>query len=332
MRTVTDDGRERLSGKYTESRMVYPDMTMPPEPEFLIDNFLERETLTLLTAASGLGKTSLCFMMAKSITTGEPFFGMDVKYKSKCVFIQYDMNVRQHTVYNIRHAPDCPIPMIQGDMDLEINGEIIYDMYDLTQIAVINDLVRFCRDKEIETVFIDTLSAAFPGANENDNGKMSEILKTLKILPKRGITTVVTHHVSKNEYGNSTTTRGASSITAVVDAETKMKELAGNIISVDATKTRYGGNGHKFCCKYQNGILVPAARKIEQEPSIKRVMDAIKKSGTPMSRQDIIEATGMGTTPLQKTLEDAVSANLLTRKKVGKSHVYVLVEEVVQDV
>ena len=71
------------STEYTESRMVYPDMTMPPEPEFLINGFLERDTLTLLTAASGLGKTSLCFMMAKSITTGEPFFGMYVDYKSK---------------------------------------------------------------------------------------------------------------------------------------------------------------------------------------------------------------------------------------------------------
>jgi RecA-family ATPase len=327
MTTVATEPVKRFSTEYTESRMVYPDMTMPPEPEFLINGFLERDTLTLLTAASGLGKTSLCFMMAKSITTGEPFFGMNVDYKSKCVFIQYDMSVRQHTAYNIRHAPDCPIPMIQGDIMVEIDGETRYDMYDLTKTSVINNLIQFCQDKEIGVVFIDTLSAAFPHANENDNGQMSDILMGIKMLPKKGITTVMTHHVSKAEYGYGTTTRGASSITAVVDAEIKMKESSRNLISVDATKTRYGGTGHKFYCRYDNGRIVMAERKKDHSVGVKRVMEAMRESELPMSRKDILEATKLGTAQLQQALEDAVANNLLVKNKVNKADVYMLAED-----
>ena len=106
-----------------------------------------------------------------------------------------------------------------------------------------------------------------------------------------------------------------------------MKESSRNLISVDATKTRYGGTGHKFYCRYDGGRIVMAERKKDHSVGVKRVMDAVQESELPMSRKDILEATKLGTTQLQQALEDAVAANLLVRGKVNKADVYSLVEE-----
>ena len=106
-----------------------------------------------------------------------------------------------------------------------------------------------------------------------------------------------------------------------------MRESSRNLISVDATKTRYGGTGHKFYCRYDSGRIVMAERKKDHSVGVKRVMEAIRESELPMSRKDILEATKLGTTQLQQALEDAVASNLLMRSKVNKSDVYSLAEE-----
>lgn len=313
----------------TERKVFIPDLTQSREKRFIINDFMMANTVSLMSAPPNTGKTSLAMHIARCVTLGNDFFGMQVANKTKCLFLQYDMDEMQHADYNALYAPDCPLPMVNGyELLIAKDGRAQYDFFDLLKPDNASWLVRYCKENGIGVLFIDTLSSAFPNYEENSNNQMGKAIGTLKMIAHQGLAITALHHMSKSEGGYSNTSRGASSIVAGVDAEYKLKRSSNGVISVDNSKCRFGKTGHLFDFVIgEDGIYQPDALPAGEDDKPLDYTN-LKKcfSGEEwLSRIQIKSRTGHGNTFLKRLLDGAVEDLVLERKE-GNAHHYKLKE------
>lgn len=308
------------------------DLTLNTEPDYLIDGFLEEGTLVVVSAGPNTGKTAMSLALAKGIITGDSVFGMNIRKRSGCTFLQYDMSPKLFTRYNALYAPSCPVFMAPGEVLVERDGVASFDFLNLMDPDVVADIAKCCKEDGVGVIFIDTLSTAFRDVDENNNNQMSKVMGSLKQLALQGFTVIVLHHVAKTEGGYGTSTRGASAIEGSADSVIKLRQSNRKIndnyvIDVEVSKTRSAPKGYRFsftCDAF--GI-----RKVDvnKEPAPSRIIEAFKKAGvSAMSRADLRTATGIGNVNLARELDTLVDAKRLTKDKVGKQDVYTLVDTV----
>lgn len=290
------------------------------EYEYAIRDLIEKDSVTLLVGAPSCGKTALAMHMAKCMMTGQPFLGMPTSVLGRCAFLQFDMSHRQQIMYNKTFAPDCPIRFIIGHSADESEESI-----NLLDKKTVSELCEWCKAEVIEVLFIDTLSTAFLGVDENSNTQMTSVMRILRSIAQSGITVIVLHHVSKGEFGYSQSTRGASALTGCTDTEIKLVETASGI-EVRVTKTRSTTKGVKAKYSIVDSAIVEYAT-VQHESDVERIMSVFEASGVnELSRQQIVKEVKMGVQTLQKTLDEAVKMELLTKEKRGRCDVYVKVE------
>lgn len=311
----------------TEDRAFMPDLTLPRNRNFIVEDFMMANTVGLMSAGPNVGKTALSLHLAQSITTGIPFFDMEILKQTNCAFIQYDMDMTQHAEYNAIFSPQCPICMIEGKMMKFDKGNPYYDFYNLSSADIAGELIGFAEKREIGVIFIDTLSAAFPDADENNNAQMSKAVGALKMIAHQGLSIVALHHMSKSENGYSNSSRGASSIVATIDTEYKLKPSSRGAVDLEMSKCRFGKKGYLFSFTADsNGVQRAPDRKTYTNAPTK-LTRLFTKDKPALTRKEIHTLLGVGTTQLQQILEDAVNNNVLVKRKDGKADVYELMEK-----
>lgn len=302
------------------SYMVLPDLTVDSTYiDFVVNDFIDRDSVTLLVSAPGCGKTALSFHLAKCLSTGGEFLGMQTRVLGRCAFLQFDMSERKHIAYNKMFAPDCPIRFISGNVLDETRNPV-----DLTDTKTLSNLKNWCHLEGIEVLFIDTLSTAFIGLDENSNSDMTMAMQILRSLSQSGITVIALHHVAKGEYGYSTHTRGASALTGCADNEVKLIQKPYGIELV-VTKSRCSDKGTKATFTIDNGII-STVNKIEEklDSDEERLMNAFTKVNV-MSRQDVVKTCKLGPNKTQLVLANAVAKGLLQKNREGKCDIYTLI-------
>ena len=301
------------------SYMVLPDLTVGSTYiDFVVNDFIDRDSVTLLVSAPGCGKTALSFHLAKCLSTGGEFLGMQTRVLGRCAFLQFDMSERKHIAYNKMFAPDCPIRFISGNVLDETRSPV-----DLTDTRTLSNLKNWCHLEGIEVLFIDTLSTAFIGLDENSNSDMTMAMQILRSLSQSGITVIALHHVAKGEYGYSTHTRGASALSGCTDTEIKLIEKSFGI-EVSVSKSRCTDKGVKATFTISNGVIkvVDNEQRKYTEDEL-RLLKAFKNNET-LTRQDIVNACRFSPNRAQVVLSYAVSNGLLHKVKNGKADIYSL--------
>lgn len=190
-----------------------PELFQRPEPEWLISEALPQKGLGCFWGQPGSGKTFLAVDIAISVAAGSHWRGSPVKTPGKVLYIAAEddngVQVRLRSAFArnglsdtaIRVLPTSPVftSTKQSDALLEsIRGE-----------------------GKSSLVFVDTLAAVTPGADENSSKDIGPLVSFCrKIEHATGALVILVHHSRKD--GDEI--RGSSSLHAAFDVEWKVTD------------------------------------------------------------------------------------------------------------
>ncbi len=176
-----------------------------PDITWLWEPFIPTEALVLLSAYMKVGKSTMMYGLISSILKGVDFLGYRTT-KTNILILAVEESERdvRNRLLNFNVTEGLGLFVHVGRM---IPSPENYSM-----------LRRFCQDKQIGLIVVDTLSTYISVEDENNN---SEVLRAvqplLDIAHTDKISVVMVHHNNKGEGDGGKGIRGASSLFGLVD-------------------------------------------------------------------------------------------------------------------
>jgi KaiC/GvpD/RAD55 family RecA-like ATPase len=208
--------------------------------EMIVAPWMATQSVGLVFAKRGLGKTWFGITLAKAIALGRPFLGYEVPKPRRVLFVDGEMPLAdlQERFKAVGADKIDNIDILASEImyqefhPLNINREedrnLISSMLDrLTQ-----------QGRRPELLIFDNLSSLRMGVEENDNSALDQILVWLMSLRHKGYSTLIVHHAGKTGEQ-----RGASRLEDLLDTTIKLEpsETATNEVAsfdLSFTKTR----------------------------------------------------------------------------------------------
>ena len=164
------------------------------EVEWVVKDLIPAESITLLYAKGGTGKTTTCLQIGDAISKGISVFGLDTLQRP-VVYIDFETSLPVLIDYiNRVGASDVMFWHPSNEISPIRLDSQVWDLYKkLPQGAVL---------------FFDTLRAS-QGGDENDSRQMAKTMMRLKELREAGFTIIVLHHTPK---ANDATFKGSTAI------------------------------------------------------------------------------------------------------------------------
>jgi len=182
----------------------------PKAPAWLIEGFLEVNTLALLFGDPAAGKSLLVLDWAASIATGRAWCGHEVK-PGAVVYLAgegYQGLTRRLAAWNAIHGQSSSLgmPLFFSECDSGLPSG---------RDELLATLSQFTRQRgNLELIVIDTLARCFVG-NENSADDMSTFLSICDEMRRCfGCAVLIVHHAGHSEKGRA---RGYSSLPAAMD-------------------------------------------------------------------------------------------------------------------
>jgi archaellum biogenesis ATPase FlaH len=181
--------------------------------KYLVQGLIPFPSITVGIGESGIGKSPLLYQLGLCVAGGLPFLGMNVM-KGPVLYADYENNVNQvletvDVVARFLGLTSRPAEFLTWNAN---NAS--------TEFGTTHYLLDIVRDIKPSLTIIDTLSAAFPDA-EDTNKRASETWGQLRsVISAQGGTVVLSHHFNKERSDESVSTvmdvlrkaRGASAI------------------------------------------------------------------------------------------------------------------------
>ncbi|MCQ2002868.1 AAA family ATPase [Rhizobium sp. NRK18] len=214
-------------------------LDIPPR-EMIVDPLIATNSVNMMFAERGTGKTWVALAMAKAVATGEDFLAYHVPEPRPVLLIDGEMPLADLT--------ERIQAMRADDIDnLQIlSSEVMHHEFHALNIGREDDqhLITSMLDqladegRKPSLIILDNLSSLRRGVEENDNSALDGLLQWLIALRHKGYATLVVHHAGK--LGNQ---RGASRLEDPLDTTIKLT-LAdapkgdGAAVNMEFTKTR----------------------------------------------------------------------------------------------
>lgn len=198
--------------------------------------------LVLIIGASGSGKTFFAGEAARCVGAGRPFLGR----RTRRVAVAY-LGAENPASVERRFAAWRDEAFVAHDDDVLLN--LVSGSINLTHLGATNELLEALRAADPEPLwpqllFIDTLAAASPGADENAGQDMGEILASCAALRDELQSTVVLiHHHGKDAARGA---RGHSSLHAAADVVIEVTADAAGVRTARVVKSRDGAIGDEL--------------------------------------------------------------------------------------
>lgn len=228
-----------------------PAITVPPvvtftradrvtisKTDWLLENWLVRNSLAGLVGPSGSCKTFLAIDWACRIATGMHWLGNKAKrggvfYLAGEGHAGLRKRVRAWETYNAVTMDGAPLYLANG---LPFLVEPSQALGTLEAIEALSDELLFnSGGAEPALIVVDTLARAMGGANENAAQDMGALIRSMDWLRSRFEACVLAvHHTGHGEGGRA---RGSSAFYAALDSEFLMKPDDSRI-ALSATKTK----------------------------------------------------------------------------------------------
>ena len=199
-----------------------------PRPPYIVKGLLGRCQFGAILGQPAVGKSFLAPLMAHCIATGRPFFGRKVR-PARVAYLSaedgFGMELRVRALVEA-HGPAPGLELIDAAPDLGHPEEF-------------QRFRRTLREGGFEVVFIDTLAAAMPTLEENDNGPqgMGRAVALAQLLQRDGLAVILVHHLAK---AGGTSGRGGGKLQGAFDLTLPLKS-AGGIVTLDSpAKNRLG--------------------------------------------------------------------------------------------
>lgn len=243
--------------------LVSMSKTSAPALDFVLPGLL-RGTVGLITGPGGVGKSFLTFQLALSVASGHNFnvhsgYDNQQTIPRRVLWLtaedsQEILHHRLHSILNLNKTDDQSqtahfqaqieaalsyislIPTIGTDFSLvNFDGESTEKMQDLHKII---------QKEKPELIFIDTLRR-FHDSDENDNGKMSMVIRHFESIAKSyNCAAVLIHHENKSGLNNSDASQGAvRGASAIIDNARWLVRLRS--MSSDESKRYFNDENHE---------------------------------------------------------------------------------------
>ncbi|MES2335194.1 MAG: helicase RepA family protein [Pseudomonadota bacterium] len=205
------------------------------DPEYLIDDLIETDSLAQIFGEPGAGKSFTAVDVAASVATGRAFHGRKVKRGAVAYVAGEGRNglKRRFRAWGIEHGEDIDnIPLALSNTSAGLS-----DPAALAEVLKV--LEAFAAEHgPIALIVVDTLARNFGGGDENDTRDMNRFVAALDRLKDRfpGCTVLVVHHTG---HGDKTRARGAKALNGALDTEYRVDKSAETLVLTN-TKVKEG--------------------------------------------------------------------------------------------
>lgn len=225
------------------------DLLDAPFPDWLIEDIIPEQGLGLLAGQSRVGKSLMALRLARAVMTGEPFCERQIVKTGGVLYLAAEaegtLPDRYRAVLGAKFTPGDLRGRRLPFLSNAISFRGLEAMSGALRLGAARMQKRF--DVPLRLVIVDTAAAAFPLANENEQGEVNNLMLSLLTLTKAaGVAVVLVHHFGKN---SSTGVRGSSAWTDnsefILAATGKLDEETGSVSDrkLALTKSRSSATG-----------------------------------------------------------------------------------------
>ncbi len=185
------------------------------EPNWLINDVLEQESLVSVFGAAKSGKSFVAIAMAAAIASGKEFFGHGVKKKASVLYVAGEglRGIRARTTIINDKESLADAPFYISNRTVRINDDADFN----SLIGEIEMIVA--NHGELNLLVLDTFQRVFSG-NENSSEDVGAFISKLdKLIADYKCCVLIVHHTG---HGNGDRARGSSVIPASLDNEFKV--------------------------------------------------------------------------------------------------------------
>lgn len=200
--------------------------TAIPARPWLMDRILMRGAVTTILAAGSAGKSSLGLSIAAHVRLGRMFAGQRIHEACKVVVYNSEDDVMEQSRRLVANcmAHDFDYQHVKNGLMVlsadEIDLSLVFKEYNkpIRNHVIVDQLVCLLANADIGLLIVDPL-VDIHGCDENDNGQMNYVMRTLRYIAKAAnVAVLVMHHTSKSgsrgddRTGNADIGRGAAAI------------------------------------------------------------------------------------------------------------------------
>jgi len=196
--------------------------TAPPlEP--LWGFFLFKKAITAFISDPGVGKTSFGYVQTQALCQGKSFLSIHAEEPVNALYMDYESG---DSLVASRAA------FVLGDE--KIPNFYIYNNVDFTLHQIKDELIAFCKEKNINLITIDNQSLAFSTRDENDNAEAIKQMRFIRqIANECNCAIILVHHTSKANLPGTRKATGAFARARLADVIINI-EVAGEDIEASA--------------------------------------------------------------------------------------------------
>ena len=165
----------------------YRDVPFPSgDLPYLWGPYLNTASVHWLTAQTGVGKSTICYNIAKALAEGKSIWGIDCEQTSVLyVDMESGATGRSLKVQRLSHdsRPDIPFDFVEA----------------IAFPQELPDILAICRESNYKLVIFDTARRCFSVRDENDNAEFYlRIAPVLDSLKAQGVSSLTLGHPAKN--------------------------------------------------------------------------------------------------------------------------------------
>jgi hypothetical protein len=288
--------------------------------EEIIDGVLFTQSLGMIFAPRGRGKTYFALHMAAAIASGTPFLRWGVPKQRRCLYIDGELPAVD-LQERVKRICGCDVPTA---LDL-VSSESFYDAE--KQPLTLNDEThqkRFLKmldqlketGRQPEVIFLDNISSMTLGTEENSNSEQDSFLCFLRELRHLGYSVIAVHHTGKD--GNQ---RGASRREDFLDISIKLADptepstsgSAKFVLEFSKVRRKMPVPSSLECelCEDEEGKLIWGTSEVER--ALPKWVECLRVLQTkrPGTQAELAEMMGSTNGTISKYLKKARSQGLL---------------------
>ncbi|MEL7453200.1 MAG: AAA family ATPase [Pseudomonadota bacterium] len=191
-----------------------------PAREFIVEPFIATQSLNMLYAARGVGKTWIALTLALAVARGEDFLGYLVERERSVLYVDGEMPLPDIQERLLALDPNPPSNLMILPSELLYRNDLPINLQSDDDRSRIDELLEYLNqeEKRPSLVILDNLSSMSGGIDENDNSALDQFLQWMVGLRHEGAAILLIHHA-----GKSGAQRGASRREDFLDTSIELK-------------------------------------------------------------------------------------------------------------
>ncbi len=262
------------------------DMSEPEPLTWIWQNFIAKESATLISARGKGGKTTLLAHLLRSMASNQPTFLNKAIVPTKMLIISEEGGNRWWRRNNLLKNSFGKFVKVNQKRPQTKPSKQEWPAY-------CEGLAQYCVENGYGVIVFDTMSKLFPIDDENNNAQLDSALTPIYAFPNNKIAVVVIHHANKYGQGYNST-RGGTAINAFFDI----------LVRIDIHGNEETSNVRK--------IFVEGRDEVERESFLAELKD----KNTDNERYEF--AGGVQQTELEKAKESVMALLELEKEDGGE--------------